>query len=325
MTIRVLMVAVAAMGIGLGEASAQAGNYPARTVTFIAPVAPGAGTDFLARMIGQRLAAKWGKTVVIENRPGAGTVIGATAVAHAAPDGHTLLMMTSTTLVNATLHKKLPFNPLQDLAPVAVVAEVPFVLVVNPSLPVKDVKELIEYARSRPGGLSYGSAGPGTAHHLGAEIFQKMTGVKMVHVPYGGSAPALRDVVSGHIPLMFVDITPALPLIKDGKIRALGVTNPERASIAPDIPTIAEAGVPGYASVSWQAVMATGGTPDDILIKLNRDVGEVLASSESRQRIIDIGMTPKPLASVDTLRNYMRAELDNFAKVITDAGLAGSQ
>lgn len=314
--------------LSVGKCFAQASDYPNRLVTMVAPVAPGAGVDFLARTVAQELAAKWSQKVIVENRPGGGTMTGVASVAHAKPDGYTMLVMTSTTLVNGTMFKKLSFDPLQDLAPVALIGEIPFVLVVNPSLPVTNVRELLAYAKANPTALSYGTSGPGTAHHLSAEILQSMTGITMVHVPYTGSTPALRDVISGHIPLMFVDLGPALPQIKAGTVRALGIATQQRVAIAPDIPTIAKSGVPGFpgiSAMSWQSVMVTGGTSKEIVLKLNKDVNEVLEGSEFKQQLLVQGMIPKPTISANDLQTFMSTEFGKWAEVVTKAGLAGTK
>src|SRR5215467_9820530 len=239
---------------------ARADDYPTHPVTLIVPYTPGGSTEILARIVGQKLEARLGKSVIIENKPGAGTVIGSNLVAKAAPDGYTLLMATPTPMaINFTLHKQLPYDPAADLTPLVMVAGAPFVLVVHPDLPVKSVKELIAYAKANPGKLSYGSGGPGSPHHLYAEMLKSMTGLEMAHVPYKGSAPALTDVVAGHIPLMFSDTVPALPLIREGKVRALGVSSAARLPSAPEIPPIAETGIPGFDAAGWGMIVAAAG------------------------------------------------------------------
>jgi tripartite-type tricarboxylate transporter receptor subunit TctC len=233
--------------VALAAPSARAQDYPTRPITIVVPFTPGGTTDILARMVGQRLEARLGKSFVIENKPGAGSVIGANAVAKAAPDGYTLLMATSTSMaVNVTLYKNLPYDPAGDLTPLVLVARTPFVLVVNPSLPVRSVQDLIELAKDRPGQLSYASAGSGTPHHLYAELLKSMTGIEMAHVPYRGSQPSLNDVVAGHVQLMFVDVAPAAGMLRAGKIRPLGVSTGRRLAAFPEIPPLAEAGLPGF-------------------------------------------------------------------------------
>src|SRR5713101_935918 len=234
-------------------AQERAQDYPSRQVSFIVPFAPGGGTDILGRLFGQKLSDRFGKSFVIENRPGAGTVTAAVQVAKSAPDGYTIMMATSGTMaMNPTLYKKLPYDPGKDLVLVALICNVPFVLVVNPALPVNSVADLVKLAKERP--LSYGSGGAGAFHHLMGELFKTTMGVPMTHVPYKGTLPALNDVIAGHIELMFSDLAPAYPLIQAGKVRALGVTTAQRAASAPEIPPLAEIGAPGFDWAAWQAV-----------------------------------------------------------------------
>src|SRR5262245_42257370 len=238
-----VLVLLAAAAAG-APAPAQTHAYPTRPVSFVVPFAAGGGTEFLARMLGQHLEQRLGKPFVIENRPGAGGVTGALSVARTAADGHTILMAPSPVMaINVTLHKKLPYDPLVDFVPVALVVATPYVLVVTPSLPVQSVSDLIKLARAKPGQLSFASAGLGTPHHLFAQLFKGMTGVEMTHVPYRGSVPALTDVAAGHVQLMFCDIPPALGLINEGKVRALGVSTKERVAALPDLASVAEQGL----------------------------------------------------------------------------------
>ena len=243
-------------------APAPAQEYPSRPVLFVVPYAPGGGTETMARLLGRRLEQRLGKPFVIDNRPGAGTAIGATFVAKSAPDGHTILLATSTTLaINVSIYRSLAYDPLKDLVPVALFSDNPFVLVVNPALPVHSVADLVALANRTPGGLAYASNGHGGAGHLYAELLKSMTGIAMTHVPYKGLAPAFNDVVAGHVPLMFGDFGTALPLIRAGQLRALGVTTAQRVAAAPDIPPLSQAGLPGYVASSWQMVAGAGGTP----------------------------------------------------------------
>src|SRR3954465_1047082 len=229
---------------------AQAGAqpaYPARPIKLIVPYPAGGTTDLLGRLVADQLKSGLGATVVVENKPGAGTTLGAEQVARSEPDGYTLLMATSTTLaINKTLYKKLPYDPVKDFTPIALLAGVPFALIVNPMLPAKTLAEFIAYAKSKPGELAYGSAGNGSPQHLGAEMLRSAAGIDIRHVPYRGSGPAMLDVIAGHIPFMIVDLQPALQQIREGKVRVLGVTTPKRVAAAPDIPTLAEAGLPGF-------------------------------------------------------------------------------
>ena len=295
-------------------------DYPARPVAIIVPYAAGGATDLLARMIGQKLEQRLGKAFVIENRPGAGTVIAAQAVAKATPDGYTLLMGTSTPLaINATLHKKLPYDPVADFVPLALVSSVPFVLVVSPSLPVQSVSDLIRLAKEKPGSLSYGSSGPGSPHHLYAELLKSMTGIEMTHVPYKGSVPALTDVVANHIPLMFVDLAPAQPMIKEGKVRALGVSSAIRVASLPDVPPVSTA-VPGFEAVAWQMLVAPAGTPKPVVDLLHRELKAILAMPETKRQITELGMIPRDTPPVDELARYVKSEVQRWGEVVKKSG-----
>jgi tripartite-type tricarboxylate transporter receptor subunit TctC len=306
---RMRWLAAASLSL-LCASGAAAQNYPTRPVTIIVPYAAGGGTDLLARMVGQKLEQRLGKSFVVENRPGGGTVIAALAVAKAPPDGYTLLMGTSTPLaINATLHKKLPYDPATDFMPLALMANVPFVLVVNPSLPIKSVNELIKFAKANPKSLSYGTSGPGSPHHLYAELFKSMTGIEMTHVPYKGSVPAITDVVAGHIPLMFCDLAPAQPMIKEGKVRALGVSSAVRVASLPDVAPIAEVGVPGFEAVARQMLVAPANTPQPIVDTLYKEMKVVLALPEIKQRINELGMIPIDSPSPDEMARYVKTEI----------------
>ena len=305
---------------------AAAEIYPTRQITLIAPWPPGGAIDALCRALAPGLGDRLGKPIVVENRPGAGSVIGTAAGAKAEPDGYTLVMAGSGSLaISATLYKKLPYDPARDFAPIALIARIPFVLVVNPSRPVRSVEELVAYGKANPGKLSYGSGGPGSPHHLYAEMLNSMTGLEMAHVPYKGSAPALTDGVAGHIPLMFSDTVPALPLIREGKVRALGVSSAARLPSAPDIPPIAEAGIPGFDAAGWGMIVAAAGTPDDVVRRLNADLIAVLASSEVQQQIIRLGMVPASPAPPTGLQTYIDGEMARWGKVVQQAGLAGTE
>jgi tripartite-type tricarboxylate transporter receptor subunit TctC len=317
---RIKWLAVAGLSL-LCVSGAAAENYPTRPVTIIVPYAPGGGTDLLARIVGQELAKRLGKSFIVENRPGGGTVIAALAAARAPPDGYTLLMGTSTPLaINATLHRNLPYDPVGDFVPLALVANVPFVLVVNPSLPVKSVSELIKLAKEKPGSLSYGTSGPGSPHHLYSELFKSMTGIEMTHIPYKGSVPALTDVVAGHIPLMFVDLGPAQPMIKDGKVRALGVSSAVRVASLPDVAPIAEVGVPGFEAVAWQMLVAPANTPKEIVDTLYKELKAILALPEIKQRINELGMIPVDSPPPEELARYVKTEIVRWGEVVKKSG-----
>jgi len=317
---RLRWLAIAGLSL-LCVSGAAAQNYPTRPVTIVVPYAAGGGTDLLARMVAQKLEQRLGKSFIVENRPGGGTVIAALAVAKAPADGYTLLMGTSTPLaINATLHKRLPYDPATDFVPLALIANVPFVLVVNPSQPIKSTSDLIKLAKEKPGLLSYGTSGPGSPHHLFAELFKSMTGIEMTHVPYKGSVPALTDVVAGHMPLMFCDLAPAQPMIKQGKVRALGVSSAVRVASLPDVAPIAEVGVPGFEAVAWQMLVAPANTPQPIVDTLYKELKVVLALPEIKQRITELGMIPIDSAPPDALARYVKTEIVRWGAVVKKSG-----
>jgi tripartite-type tricarboxylate transporter receptor subunit TctC len=326
-----LAAALPATAAGLARADlAQAqtapgdtGNYPSRQVTFIVPFAPAGGTDVLARLLAQKLEAGFGKPFVVENRPGAGTVLATNFVAKAPPDGYTLMMAVSSLAIDATLYKSLPYDPGKDLALVSLIASVPFVLVVNPSLPVNSVEDLIKLAKTKP--LSYGSGGIGAFHHLAGALFASMAGIKMTHVPYRGTASALTDLMGGYIQLMFSDLPPALPLINAGKVRALAVTTKQRATALPDVPPLNDVGVPGFNAAAWQGVIAPAKTPEPILTKLNTTLNSIVASGEIRSRLTDIGMVPIGKGSIPELQDFLQSEIERWGKVVELAGIAHSE
>jgi tripartite-type tricarboxylate transporter receptor subunit TctC len=301
----------------------DAETYPDRQVTFIVPFAPAGSTDTLARLLAERLQQRFGKPFVVENRPGAGTVIATNFVAKSPPDGYTIMMAVSSLAIDATLYKSLPYDPEKDLALAALVATVPFVLVVNPTLPVHDVADLIKLAKERP--LSYGSGGIGAFHHLAAALFANMAGIKMTHVPYRGTAPALNDLMGGYIQLMFSDMSTALPLITAGKIRALAVTTKARVAALPDVPPLSESGVPGYDAAAWQAVIAPAPTPAPVLAKLNAEINAIVSADDIRARLKGLGMIPAGTGSVADLQSFFQAEIVRWGKVVQDAGIAGTE
>jgi tripartite-type tricarboxylate transporter receptor subunit TctC len=317
-----MLVGLAALAVFPRNAAAQ--DYPSHTVTILVPFAAGGGTDLLARAVAQKLEQRLGKPFVIENRTGAGTVVAAGAAAKAAPDGYTLMQATSGTMaMNGAMFKSLPYDPAKDLVPVALVAAVPFVLAVNASVPAHSVADLVKLAKEKP--LNYGSGGPGAFHHLNAELFSSMTGIKMTHVPYKGSVPALTDLVAGHIQVLFVDIGPALELIRAGKIRVLGITTAESVAAAPEIPPLAKAGVPGYDTAAWQMIVAPARTPQPILTRLNAEINAIVNTAEVQKQIAGLGMIPIGKGSLGELDTYAKSETVRWGKVIRDAGIAGSQ
>jgi len=295
-------------------------TYPTRTVRLIVPSSPGGGTDISARILAPQLTQFLGQQVIVENRPGAGTMIGGEAVARAAPDGYTLLMGISTLAINPAMYKKVPYDALKDLAPISQAVALSNVLVIHPSLPSRNLKAFIAFATARPGELNFASAGKGTSPHLSMELFLVMAKLKMLHVPYKGSGPGVTDLIAGHVPVMMPNMLSAQPHIKSGRLRALGVTGSKRAPGADDIPTIAEAGVPGYEAVQWYGVLAPAGTPGDIISKLHAGVVRAVQNPEVRKRLMNDGAEPVGSSPAE-FAAYIKAETDKWAKVIKAAGI----
>lgn len=318
--------ALAALALSVTAAAVSAQPYPARGITLVVPYAAGGGTDILARRLGQHLSDRLGKPVVIENRAGGGTVIAASAVAKGAADGYTLLVAPSGMLtINVTLYKQLPYHPTKDFTPIALISNVPFVLVINPSLPVRSIAELVAYAKARPGQLSYASPGTGTLGHLAAEHLKSLINIEMTAVPYKGNMPALTDVVAGHVQLTFTDPAISPPLIREGKVRALGVTSLTRAAAVPDVPPLAEAGLPGFEAISWHMIVAPAGTPHEIVEKLRAEIKAVMALPEMKKEVAEIGLIPVDTPPVDELRRFIDAETERWGKLIRQIGIAGSE
>jgi len=313
-----------ALGVLAAADGGWAQDYPTRPVTFVVPFAPGGVTTLFARLLSQKLEQQLGKPFVVENRPGGGGVTAATQVAHAPPDGHTIMMASSTVLaINVTLRKNLPYDPRKDLAPIALLARVPFVLVVNPALPVRSVSDLVKLVREKPGKISFGTPGPGTFHHLNGEMFKTMFGLDLVHVPYKGSAPALQDVVGGHIDMMFSDVSPALPLIAAGKVRPLGVTTRQRVPAVADVPPLAEVGMPGYDTASWHTVTTTAEVPAAIIARLHEAIRTAMSDPGVVETLTKDGTLPQTSPPPDALKRFVADEIVRWGKVVEQAGLAG--
>ena len=308
---------------GSQNAAAAPAEYPNHAVAFIVPFAPAGSTDVVARLLARKLEAALGQPFTVENRPGAGTVIATNYVAKSAPDGYTIMISVSSLAIDATLYKSLPYDPAKDLALVALIGWVPFVLVVDASLPVNNVEDLIKLAKQRP--LSYGSGGIGAFHHLAAALFANMAGIKMTHVPYRGSAPALDELMGGYIQLVFSDVGSALPLIKSGKLRALAVTSKQSVAALPGVPPLADAGVPGYDASAWQGVIAPAQTPQPILARLNREINAIVATDEVRDRMADLGIIPAGKTTVEELQQFLQSEIVRWRGIVETAGLAGSE
>jgi len=299
---------------------AQAQTYPTKPIRLVVPFPAGGTTDILARAVAQKLSETLGQQVIVDNRPGAGGNIGSELVARSAPDGYTLLMGTvGTHAINVSLYPKLPYDPVKDFTPIVLVAGVPNVLVVNPSLPARSVAELIAYAKANPGKLNFASSGSGTSIHLSGELFKVLTGVQMTHVPYKGSAPALTDLVGGQVQLMFDNLPSSLAFIKAGKLRALAVTSKTRAAALPDVPTMVEAGVPDFEASSWFGILAPAGTPRDIVVRINAEVAKWLATPDAREKLAGQGAIAAGGAPEDFAR-HIASETAKWARVVKASG-----
>ena len=308
------------------EDSPSRQDYPSRNVTFVVPYQAGGATDLMARLVGQRLEQRLGRPFVVENRPGASTALAAAHVARQPADGYTILLGTSTTMaINVTLHKSLPYDPTKDLVPVAMLAGVPFLLVVNPALPINSVAELVSYAKAKPESLTYASNGQGGGTQLFAELFKRTTGITATHVPYKGVAPALNDVVAGHVSMTFGDFGTTLPLVRAGKLRALGGSSAQHVAAAPDILPLAEAGIPGFDVTSWQMVVAPAGLPKEILYRLNAELRAIVSEPRFSEELAGKGMIPLVTAPPPELQAYVRSEIVRWSEVVKQAGLAGSE
>ena len=315
-SVRAAAVVIASM---LAAFAAHAQVYPAKPLRLIVPYPAGGGTDFFARAVGAQLSVQLGQPVVVENRPGAATIIGAEAVAKSAPDGYTLLLGdTATYAVNPSLYKKLPYDPGKDLAPVTMTGRFALLLVVNPGkMPASSVKELVEEAKKAPAKFDYASPGPGSPHHLAMEMFKQRTGTQFTHVPYKGAGPAIQDLLGGQIPLMFLDLAAGAPQIKAGKLKALAVASDKRIAALPDLPTVAESGIPGFEAWAWQALAVPIGTPREIVARLNAEFRKAVGVPELRQKLIDAGIDPLQ-SSPEDASAYIRSEALKWSKVISD-------
>ena len=307
------------MSVAAPRAHAQAA-YPSRNIKLLVPYPAGGTTDLLGRLVADQIKSGLNAVVVVENKPGAATTLGAEQVARSEPDGYTIMIATSTTLaINKTLYKKLPYDPVKDFAPVSLVAAVPFCLIVNPGIPAKTLAEFIAYAKANPG-LAYGSAGNGSPQHLGAEMLRSAAGIDIRHVPYRGSVPAMLDVIAGHIPFMVVDLQPALQQIKEGKVRVLGVTTPKRVAVAPDIPTIAEGGLAGYELVAWQGIVAPAGTPRPIVEALAAQIAKLLSDPETKGKLTTLALETLPGSTPDSFAAFIKTEVDRWADIVKKSG-----
>jgi tripartite-type tricarboxylate transporter receptor subunit TctC len=317
---RCLVVALTLVAAaGPFRAAAQA--YPTKPVTIIVPLATGGTGDTLARLFAERLAVELGKPVIVENRPGSGGIIGTEGVAKSPPDGYSLIIVGPSHVINVSLRSKLPYNPIEDFTPIAKIADTPSVLVVHPSLPANTVQELIALAKAKPGTIHYGSAGNGSSPHLHAELFKLMAGIDLVHVPYKGSTQARTDLISGQVMVVVDGLVPSLPYIKAGKLRALGLTSAQRSPAVPELPTIAEAGVPGYEADAWYALLAPKGLPKAVAARIEEASIKALDHPELKARFAAQGAEVSG-AGPDRLKPFLQGELVKWGKVVKASGMA---
>ena len=301
------------------SAWAQAPAYPTKPVHIVVTFTPGGAPDILARVLADKLGQQWGQTVIVDNKPGAGGNIGADAVAKAPGDGHTLVVGTvGTHAINGALYKKMPYDMVRDFTPIGLLATTPNVLVVNNEVPARTLKEFIDLGK-RQGNMAFASSGSGTSIHVSGELFKSMTGIDMKHVPYKGRASAIPDLLGGRVTMMFDNLPSSLPLVREGKLRALGVTSPRRSPAAPDIPTLSEAGLPGFEAVSWFALFAAPGTPKAVADKLSVQVAEVLKLPDVAKKLSDLGLEPVG-STPDELARYQQTEIAKWAKVVKESG-----
>ena len=298
---------------------AFAQSYPTKPIKFVVGFAPGGATDVVGRLMAKKLGDALGQPIIIENKAGGSSNIGAEAVARSAPDGYTFYVCAITSAINASLFPKLPFDFARDFEPVALFAKVPNILVVHPSVPAKSLKELIDYARANPGKLSYASSGSGTSIHMCGELFKILAKVDLVHIPYKGSAPAMTDMIGGQVQVMFDNMPSALPHVKAGKLRALAVTSAQRSPSALDVPTMSEAGLDGFDVQSWFGLMAPKGTPRDIIARLNSESVKALGTADIKERFMDLGAVPGPMSS-EAFGDFIRAEISRWADVVKASG-----
>jgi tripartite-type tricarboxylate transporter receptor subunit TctC len=319
------VVSLAAIGLLFGAMSGAvpAQTWPSGPMRIVVPFQPGGSTDILGRAIAQRLGERLRQPVIVENRSGANGTIGAAYVAKSPADGHTMLLVQAGFASNPSLYKNLPYDQARDLAPVSILASGPLVLVVHPSLPAKSVQELISLARARPGTLNFGSAGTGSLPHLAPELFNMMAGIRMTHIPYKGSGAALADVLSGQVPVYYMNLVLSLPYLKSGKLRALGVTSPQRSPIAPDIPTVAESGLKGYDMSTWYGLLVPGATPRSVIARLAQEMAQVLRQPDVTERMTADGVTVVA-SSPEEFAEFLRRETAKYARIIQAAGVQAS-
>lgn len=318
--LRIAGATLAGLVLGVSTAVAAQGKYPDKPIRLIVPVAPGGGTDFIARLLGQKLNEAWGEPVIVDNRPGAAGNLGVEIAAKAVPDGYTLVIPITSFPINPSLYAKLPFDTVRDFAPITLVASAPLLLVVNPKLQANSVKELIALAKAKPGALNFANSGSGTTAHLAGEMFKRMAGVDIVSVPYKGGGPAVIDLLAGNVQMYFSTIPAALTQVKAGRLRALAVTGGKRMSEISDIPTVSESGLPGFEVVAWFGMFAPARTPQPVVRKLNTELVRILNTSEVREKMAGHGLIPGG-NTPEQLGSFLKAEIAKWSKVIKDADI----
>ena len=313
---------LAALCLLLNTQSASAAEvWPAKPLRIIVPFSPGGGTDITARLVAQPLSEKLGKPVVIDHRPGAGTMLGTELAAKAPADGYTLLLAAAPHAINPALHKRVKYDATRDFTAISLAIAFPYVIAAHPSIPVSSIRDLIAYAKANPGKLSYDTSGTGSTNHLAGELFNRMAGVELTHVPYKGGGPALSDAVGGHVALLFGTVLETLPQTRNGKLRGLAVSSGTRAAVAPELPTVAESGVPGYDVTGWYAFLAPAGTPREVVKKLNQEITRILATPAVRERLLSLGAEPSP-STPEKAQEFIAAELLRWDKLIKAARIS---
>ena len=322
-SVRCAVVLVVAVLLTSANAS-LAQSYPDKPIRIVVTFPAGGPTDAVARPISQSLSSTWGQPVIIDNRGGAGGIVGTEIVAHSAPDGYNLLIGTAGGMsINPSLHAKLSYDPFKDFAPISMLVINPQILVAHPALAASNVRELVALAKSKPGQLNFASSGTGTATHLGLELFKAATGINVVHVPYKGGAPALTDLIAGQVQLLFISIPSVMPQVKAGRLKAIAVSSARRSLSAPDVPTVAESGYPGFEYVNWNALFAPAATPRAIINKLNSEVVKIMRDPDLAQKLVSQGAEPAP-GTPEQLAQYMRVDFDRWRKVIRAAGITAN-
>ena len=311
-----MMLATGLAGTGAG---AETDRYPVKPIRMVVPFTPGGSNDLLGRVLAQKLHATWGQPAIIDNRPGGGSTIGIETVVRAVPDGYTLLLTSGGIASNVSLYK-LSFNPVKDLAPVALLAQMPYLLAVHPSVPAKSALELINLAKAQPGKFTFASSGVGTSSHLTGEMFRLQARIDMLHIAFKGGGPAVNAVIGGEVQVIFNVITGTLPYARSGKLRALGVSTSKRIEVAPDLPTIAESGLPGYEVIAWYNLFAPAGTPRPVINKINAEINRILQQPDVRERLLTLGVVPLS-GTPEALGDYLQFEITRWAKLIREAGI----